>query len=166
MPGKTTRRTSGKKITAKVKPSKTKRKKGKGSKTLTAALNTYKSVKQKIFPGNKKSKTASSEEVEDIPVRKRMEYVGDKVGAGNRIVGATLDALSLDEKMDTPSNRLHGIVNHEDDPVDSELLSQKKILKEVVMYGSKKKKKKDNTFLYILLIAVAAFAIYKMTAKK
>lgn len=166
MPGKTTRRTSSKKITAKVKPSKTKKKKGKGSKTLTAALNTYKSVKQKIFPGKRKKKAASSEDVEDIPVRKRMEFNVEKVTAGNRVIGAALDALNIDDKMDTPNNRAHGIVNHNDDPENSDLLSQNKMLDDVEVYAPKRKKKKDNTILYILLIAVVAFALYKMTAKK
>ena len=165
MPGKTTRRTSSKKITAKIKPSKTKRKKGKGSKTVTAALNTYKSVKQKIFPGKRKKKSEASEEVNDIPVRKRMEYFGDKISAGERIKTAS-DNLNIDDKMDTPNNRLHGIVNRNDDPVDSELLSKRKVLDEVILPPSKRKKKKNNTLIYLLLAAVVIFAIYKMTAKK
>jgi len=160
MPGKTTRKTSNKRVTAKVKPTKSKKKKG--SKTLTAALNTYKSVKNKIFPKKRKSKKDTGEQVEDIPVYKRMELVGiEKVTPGERRNIIT----DINEKMDTPGNRERGYINPNDDAIDSELLNERKLLPEYAM-TARRKKKKDNTLLYIIIAIIAAYAIYKMTAKK
>lgn len=164
MPGKTTRITGNKKTTAKIKPTKEKRKKGKGSKTLTAALNTYKSVKLKILPGKSKNKK-QSENIEDIPVRKRFEMIVDNVRPPERTIGKNLDALSIDEKLDTPGNKKYGYVNHKDDAIDSNFLNKEKLLSDVVV-SAKAKRKKDNTFLYIIIALVAAFVIYRMTAKK
>jgi len=160
----TTRRTSGKKITVKVKPTKAKKKRG--SKTVTAALNTYKSVKHKIgLDANGKARRVQrradrkADKVEDIPVRKRMQVISDdtpiirKTGVG-----------AMENELNYTINPITRKIDY-DSATNSELLNQEKLADDLEIYADKKPKK-NNTLLYILLLLVAAFAVYKMTTKK
>lgn len=160
----------GKKAKEKRVAKKTTGKSGKSG-LLTAAFNTYKSVTQKIGI----SKNNSNDEIADIPVRKRFEFQIDNVKAPERTIGRASDNLSIDEKLYTPGNIDRGLsytrpVNHDDDPVNSEKLSKVKTEGEVIVTGKRKVymqplKKENNTLLYILIIAVVAFAVYQMAKK-
>lgn len=154
-----------------VKPKKTK-KKGKGSKTATAALNTYKSVKQKIF-GTKESRTAkrstrkanknSGEFVEDIYQLPRLENRVQEIEQPVRSTGAYLDTLSIDEKMKTPGNIARGLINRETGIAYNTPFGEEGSMREFIM---ETQTKKSNTWLYLIIALVVAFAVYKMAAKK
>ena len=159
----------------KAKAKKAAKKSGQGSTTATEALNTYQSVKQKIF-GTKatrtakraKKKAATNENISDIPVR--IKTLMPEKYSVERTVGKELDALSLDDKMDTEANRTHGYinpnpgsVNHADDAINSDLLNENKLLSDVTVSAKSRKNKKDNTMLYIIIggVALAAFLYFK-----
>lgn len=170
--GKTTRRTSNRKIKAKIKPSKTKKTKKKRS--VTSVLNSHKGIKKKIkLPRLRKKKgnqdtdgTQSGGSVLDGLTR--VAAAGIELAGANaeRKIGSEQDALSLNEKMDTPGNREHGYVNKDYDPDAGSFLSKEKTLEDVPVRSGKRKKKKDNTLLIVAIVAVAILAFLYFRKKK
>lgn len=152
----TVRKTSAKKISVKIKPTKVKKAKKKKSGTATDALNTYKSVKQKIF-GTKESRQAKR------AARKQKSVIGDDFVLP-RLSGRIVTEKYAPERVTQSSNEINESPNiyvSNDEPDAGSFLAQVKDLGEVIVSSKKKK----GYGIYIV-IAIALIAIYLLMNKK
>ena len=157
-----TRRTSDKKVTVKVKPTKTKKvrqkgtRKGNGSTTATAAFNTYKSVKQKIV-GTKESREEKrlikSVVGDDFQIPKLGKVIDDEDEQPVRKSGKGIFEKELKYSINPVTRK-----RDYDSAEDSVLLGSEKELEEVTVSAKRKP-------MY-LLIAVALIFLFLQLKKK
>lgn len=127
----------------KAKAKRVEKRSRKKAKTATEALNSYKSVGQKIFP----------EGIEKISVPERQSKGSILSGIFGDIIGLNKENIPNPEREINP-----------DDAIDSPLLNERKLLPDVVVTNTRGAKK-DNTLTYIL-IAAAVLIIYFITKNK
>lgn len=179
MPGfKTARKTSNKKVTVKVKPTKEKKVKAKRVKkptykdrngntrvggALTAVLNTYKTVKRKIVPPKETriaNRTARQENREEKraakkPISSRVMLTDNEYNAPVR----KTQGAQITEDLQYSINPVTRKIDY-DSATNSELLQREKDLGDFEIYADRKPKK-DYTIYYILLAAVVIFLLMK-----